>query len=322
MVTVRGQELDVDVRAELEEFTWIRPSWNGVKLIAASPFRYDGTPSFSVNLEHGGWTDMGASDSEYASGNLVKLLAFMRDETYGETAEYLTSKYGASAENIDGITLKLPQLSVASPRITSIGKDLLDSYKYRHAYLAGRGISETVQRVMSIGYDRQRHAVTFPWFNPDGTLGNVKYRRTDAKTFWYAKGGRPIREMVYGIHVAYKRRIQRAAIVEAEVDALTLMSAGVYAIATGGSAFTAAKRDLILRSPIEELTLFRDNDVAGKAWRNHIVEELRPRMNLRVAYVPSAFKDVNEWAVRYGMEPLKPIYDTARSCRMLTFNIH
>lgn len=317
MITIRGPsgepaELDVDIRAELEEFPWIRPTWSPTKLIAASPFRYDRNPSFAVIFEHGGWRDYGATDSDYETGGFVKLLAFLRDETRGETADYLFAKYGVSAENNVKVTLKLPQLSVAATRITCTDIGVLGAYNFRSPYLAGRGISESVQRLMNIGYDRKRRAVTFPWFNSDGTLGNVKFRRTDSKTFWYESGARPIREMLYGINIAYERRLQRAAIVEAEVDALTLMSAGVFAVATGGAAFTAAKRDLILRSPIEELTIFRDNDSAGKTWRNRIIAELGGRMELRIGVVPSRYKDVNEWG---NADEIRRAYDRARSYR-------
>ncbi|MGF7045744.1 DNA primase [Paenibacillus sp. DS2015] len=105
--------------------------------------------------------------------------------------------------------------------------------------------------------------------------------------------------MIYGINVIYSKRITRAAIVEAEVDAMTLMSAGIPAIATGGTAFNEAKRDLILRSPIEELTLFRDNDSAGIAWESRLISELGRGLELRRASVPEAYKDVNEWR-NYG----------------------
>jgi len=234
--------------------------------------------------------------------------------------EYLTVKYGdTTPSDPEDFTLTFPKLKVPEPRRIRLDSEILDQYRYRSPYLAGRGISENVQRIMSIGYDRKSRAVTFPWFNPDGTLGNVKYRKTDAKTFWYASGGRPLREMIYGIHIAYQRRITRAAIVEAEVDALTLMSAGIYAIATGGTAFTAAKRDLISRSPIEELTLFRDNDPAGRIWRNRIITELGSRMDMRLAYMPNAYKDVNEWGSCGGN--LRKAYDRARKCRKLTVNI-
>lgn len=51
IIKVYGQELDVDIRQELEVFPWTPPRWSSDKLIAASPFRYDHTPSFVVNLD-------------------------------------------------------------------------------------------------------------------------------------------------------------------------------------------------------------------------------------------------------------------------------
>jgi len=323
MITIRGPnvtttELSVDVRAELEAFEWTRATWTSDKLIAASPFRYESRPSFAVIFEHGGWRDYGATDSKWASGSFVRLLSFLRRETAEETAEYLAARYNGFATPGDEITLNVPKLTLPARRITRIDDGILDGYRYRSPYLAGRGISEGVQRLMRIGYDKQRRAITIPWFNPDGSLGNVKYRRTDSKTFWYAPGGRPIREMLYGINIAYERRIKRAAIVEAEIDALTLMSAGIFAIATGGTAFTAAKADLLLRSPIEELIIFRDNDSAGRAWRNAIVSAVGDRMDVRLALVDRRYKDINEWRVAEG---LRRAAERARRCRRMTFNI-
>lgn len=296
-------ELAVDVRTELEAYDWLRPRWTHDKLIAASPFRYDRLPSFFVNLESGGWHDSGAVDPAYASGNFVSLLAFLRNETYEEAAEYLIATYGQAERTVHNF-VKVPQLSAGRPRIIRIDERVLAPYRYRHPYLGGRGISEAVQRLMNVGYDRKRRAITLPWYNADGTLANVKYRRIDAKTFWYESGGRPIRELVYGLHIAYQRRLTRAAIVEGEVDALSLMSAGVFAVATGGaSAWTAAKRDAIIRSPIEELTIYRDNDAAGKAWAERVIAELRPYVDIRLAYVPGRYKDVNEaWVAGWRPE--------------------
>jgi hypothetical protein len=47
---IRGQDVAVDIRTELEQFNWTRPKWSADKLIAASPFRYDKTPSSSSTL--------------------------------------------------------------------------------------------------------------------------------------------------------------------------------------------------------------------------------------------------------------------------------
>jgi hypothetical protein len=324
MIQIRGEPLNVDIRAELEPFPWISAIWTDTRLLAASPFRYDRHPSFYVILDesdeaYGAWGDSGANDPELARGGIVKLLAFLRNETYEEATDYLAAKYGqALVDGAEEITLKLPRLTTDKPRITRISSAVLDRYKFRHPYLERRCITEAAQRLMRVGYDRNRQAVTLPWFNPDGSLGNIKRRRVDSKAFWYESGARPIREMLYGIDVIYAQRIKRAAIVEAEIDALTLMSAGIPAIATGGSAFTEAKRDLILRSPIETLLIVRDNDAAGRAWRNRIIAEMYGKVDVEMALVPRRFKDPNEWACGGG--DIRQLRSTML-CRRMTVNI-
>jgi len=327
VITLRGHSgiethLSVDIRSELEEFLWTSATWTSDKLIAASPFRHERHPSFAVIYEHGGWRDYGATDPRWQSGSFIRLLSFLRQETYEETEDYLAVKYGARPPDPTAeITLSPIRLPEDKPRIVRIGNGLLDGYNFRSPYLAGRGIAESVQQLMRIGYDRQWRAITIPWFNADGSLGNVKYRKVADKTFWYAKGGRPIREMLYGINVAYERRIKRAAIVEAEIDALTLMSRGIFAVATGGTAFTKSKSELLLRSPIEELTLYRDNDGPGRAWRNAIVAELYGKMDVRLAAVPRRYgKDVNE-AANAGWNPVLARTKRVEMRRMVSFNI-
>ncbi|MNV66650.1 DNA primase [compost metagenome] len=122
----------------------------------------------------------------------------------------------------------------------------------------------------------------------------MKYRSSWDKRFWYAKGGHSIRDLIYGMDVVYQHGIKRVAIVEAEVDALTLWSLGIPAIATGGAAFNDKKRDMILRSPIEEIVIIRDNDKAGRAWRNMVVEAFKGKLSVGMALVPRGYKDVNE----------------------------
>ncbi|WP_337102391.1 toprim domain-containing protein [Paenibacillus sp. YIM B09110] len=308
----------IDIRAELEPFPWINATWTETRLIAASPFRYDRHPSFYVILDeldegYGCWGDSGTGER----GGFTQLLAFLRDETYEEAADYLRARYGELPNDTDEIVLNMPRLNVDKPRVTRIDSAILDTYTYRHPYLGQRGISEAVQRLFNIGYDRTRQAVTIPWYNADGSLGNVKYRRVDSKTFWYERGARPIREMLYGIHIAYQRKIRKAALVEAEVDAHSLCTAGIFAIATGGSAFNRTKAELLLRSPIEEVTLYRDNDAAGRAWRNRIVAELGGEMDVKLALVRRPYKDVNEWHCEEG--PIR--HGRERKCRTMTFNI-
>lgn len=286
---------------EIFNYLWKSPRWHPLKLEACSPFRdNDDTPSFSVNLDptsdkYGWWNDSGATDRHWRAGPPEKLIAFLRNITEEEARDLI---YGDGNESTgDYITLRLP-ITDASRRTKPLDSSMLDAYQQaRSDYLTQRGISPEVQTLFQTGYDPASRAVTLPWFGAGGTepkLLNVKYRSTQDKRFWYAKGGAPIRDLIYGIDIVYKRNIKRVAIVEAEIDCLTLWSAGIPTIATGGAAFNAKKRDLILRSPIEELVIVRDNDKAGRSWRNQIAEGLCGAVDVSLALVPRAYKDINE----------------------------
>lgn len=306
----------VDYRAELEEYEWVRARWESDKLIAASPFRSnDLRPSFFVGLETGGWHDSGATDPEYQSGNFTKLLGYLRGTNESEAWDYLRMKYGNpddSESDVDEIP-ELKPLNLTQPEpYKPLDSGILNLYKFRHPYLTRRGISESVQRLMRIGYCRRSLAVTIPWFNPDGSLGNVMYRSVSGKTFWYKRGGRPITEMVYGLNIAYERRIARAVIVEAPIDALSVMTAGTLGIAVGGTAFSKAKRDAIIRSPIEILTIIRDNDAAGRLLQRRIIDELSPYMDVNIAVIPMRYgKDANDCG-EYGIDTLTRIISRKR----------
>lgn len=316
MIKIRGHQVPVDVRTELERYDWTRPNWsNPYKFLAASPFRHDNHPSFFVNTDpssdyYGTWRDSGAVDSEWGSGNFVKLLAFLRNETYDETADYLLAEYGALTEPSE-TTSDIPALDLsflrnpAEKRLkTVLNESLLDQYRYRHPYLGRRGISEAVQRMVGVGYCRESRAVTIPWRHADGTLANVKYRKVDGKTFWYARGGHPIRSLVYGLDIVYRRKIRRAALVEAEICAMSIMTAGTMAIATGGSVFTEEKAEAIRKSPLEEIVIFADHDAAGQRLKRQAIALLGGHMTVRVAGYPIRRKDANEVLLEEGKERL------------------
>jgi 5S rRNA maturation endonuclease (ribonuclease M5) len=290
-IKVNDKILDVDIRRELEQYTWHRAKWSSDKLIAASPFRYDQTPSFFVGLDTGGWADSGAVDPIYASGSFVKLLSFLRSETYEETVDYLQAMYATEYNETMQISLRHLRLQ---HRRKPLDMALLRRYMYRHPYLAKRGISEDVQRMMRVGYCRTSKAVTIPWFTADGKLGNIKFRKVGEKTFWYQRGGLPIRNLVYGMEVIYRNQITDAVIVEGEIDAMYLMTAGIPAIAIGGSNFTDVQAEAIVKSPIESLTVIGDNDSAGDRVKECIFDKLRGHVELKESSLPKEYNDVND----------------------------
>jgi 5S rRNA maturation endonuclease (ribonuclease M5) len=317
-IKIRSHSVDVDVRTELEQFNWTRPKWSADKLIAASPFRYDKSPSFFVTFtgEYAGtWGDSGHYDQEWASGNFTKLLAFLRNETYEETEEYLLGEYERQ-ETGETVTIRPVKLVIQRNR-QPLNADILAKYTEDFSYLKKRGISEETQRQMGVLYDRESKAAVIPWRSANKYLENVKFRTVYGKTFWYHKGGRPIRELVYGIEQAQPTTI----ICEAEIDALSWMEAGYAAVAVGGASFNNWKRGLILRSPIEELIIVTDNDKAGGKLRKEIETAMKGHVRVRQAYVRADCKDANEALVKYGVDALRKAVEESEGVRSLNFKV-
>ena len=300
-ITVDGYPLDIDIRAELEEHPWHKPNWKAGKLLAASPFRDDRTPSFFVDLETGGWSDSGAYDTEYERGNLAKLLSFFRNETYEETVEYLVDTYGVGERKPEErIELSVPTLQSVQERKV-FAPSYLEPYAYRNQYLNNRGIPEKIQRFMQVGYSRKEKAVVIPWHHPDGALANVKFRQIYGKLFWYARGGAPIHSLVYGIHKVYAKDIREAVICEAEIDALSWMTCGVFAVAIGGASISEKQLDILRRSPLEHVWIAMDNDSPGRKATSVLKRGLRGYVHVDSVEIPAPHKDANE-ALQAGVD--------------------
>jgi 5S rRNA maturation endonuclease (ribonuclease M5) len=316
------KSMRIDVRAELEAFPWKRAAWTLDKIIAASPFRYDSTPSFYVWLRDnpvtgaraGDWGDYGAADPEYRRGGFVKLLAFLRNETEEETREYLRWKYGDGpvAADAESLTLDLSGVLRLPERKQPLDPRILNEWDREHPYLCLRGISPEIQKEMRVGYDIKSKAITIPWFLPDGSLANVKFRRVSEKTFWYVKGGWPLRELVYGIDAIYRKRAKTAVLVEAEIDAMYVMTAGFPAVAVGGSSFSDEKAELLRKSPIKELRIATDNDEAGERLKAQVIEKMAGYCELYDVGFPGTYKDVNEIT---DLDELRGYVEAARSVR-------
>lgn len=280
LINILDRQVDVDIRSELEEFEWQNASWETNKLIASSPFRgSDRHPSFYIDFtgEYAGvWGDSAAEDDYLQSGTLPKLLAFLRDESYEEACEYLLEKYDVEYSS-DGIELRMSatvsQEERHRPIASEVYKRPLDG-----TYMRSRGIHPKVVEMMGV-FDAGK-AVGVPWKNAKGDVMAVKYRSKTDKFFWYETGGQPLRELIYGLDIVIERGITRAVICEAETDAMTWQSAGIFAIAIGGARFNAKQADMILASGLNEIILGGDNDLAGRRFNERVADMLRNKVDV------------------------------------------
>ncbi|WP_339273806.1 toprim domain-containing protein [Paenibacillus sp. FSL W8-0426] len=284
--------------AALDSYDWrnVQPNNRG-RLNASSPFglREDKTPSFSVIIDpdrddFGCWRDAGAKDPEWARGGPVKLYAFLRNITYEEAREELTT--GEVAETGPPklrVKLKPPSLP-ERPKPIDVSAYVAEEVPY----LTERGISPEVQRMFNCGFDGAKNAVVMPWHDPAGVTINAKWRATWSKAFWYAKGGAPVRNMIYGIHLVYARGIKRVIITESETDAMYLWSCGFPAVAVGGSTLTDNQAEMLRMSPASEIVIGTDNDAAGEKLREEIAAKMRGYCAVYDVRWPGGAKDANE----------------------------
>lgn len=277
IIKVGPHEMDVDIRGELERYDWIRPRWQSDKLIAGSPFRPDNNPSFYVNLEGdyaGVFGDSGAAEDEYKSGGFVKLLAYLRGEYYEDTIAYLHEEYGSLYEITPDAPIRLPEITLRKQTQYKApdGQALVQAVS---PYLTMRDISKAVQQRYAIGYGANYKGFTaLPWYTPDGRLANVKYRSTAGKTFFYEKDAVPVSKLVFGLDVINEDGAEFAVLCEGEIDALSWATAGIPAVAIGGSSMSDAQADAIKRSSIRRLALGGDNDKAGKRLNAEVARKL------------------------------------------------
>ncbi|MHC5291092.1 DNA primase [Bacillus licheniformis] len=309
----RDYELNVDVLEELNYYEWNRARVKPNEMVACSPFRNERSPSFSINLETGLWIDFG-SDEEFSRGNLITLLAYLRNETPQEVENYLLDKYGIDLSDISSLELGI-DLTFEENHYPTISIEEYRKYAFRSPYLAQRGISEKVQKAFKIGFDKQASAVAFPWIDIHGNIVNIKFRSTKSKYFFYHPAGQQIKNHIYGMYFIYKKRCETAYLVESEIDALYLWSNGFPAIALGGSNVSGHQRQLILRSPVKRLVFATDNDLVGKDIRTRLTDFLIGYKDLHEIVLPSGVKDVND----LPPEQLRKVCDNTRQVEVTLF---
>jgi hypothetical protein len=245
----------------------------------------------------GVWGDSGYYDEAYKSGGFVKLLAFLRQETWEETEDYLLGEYRQF--DSESIKLRAPTLRIAET-FRPLAESIVQPATSR--YLESRAIGASTQALYGVGRGRYERFTAIPWRKPKGDLANVKYRATRGKTFFYEKGAHPIRKLVWGLDVAHRLGLRTAALNEAEIDGMSWTEASegtIAGLAAGGVTFTDEQADLIKRSPIERLILAGDNDKAGRKFNEVVAAKLSGHVELwTVDY--GAAKDANEVLKQMG----------------------
>ena len=292
---VRNVEVPINIWAELEPYLDHFGDYRirGDKLQACSPFRYERHPSFAVNLEDGTWIDSGSPTDLYHKGNFVALLAYLRQEEYQDTEEYLFQAYHIMLEDTERLQLKIDLQQESTVGVTYEWFKDFPQLQFRHPYLLKRGITKEVQRLFCIGFDKEHEAIAMPWFNSDKKVINVKFRSIRYKQFFYLQDGQLTRNYVYGLPQCKALGYKDVAIVESEIDCMYLWSNSIPAVAMGHAGINKNQIQLLLNAGIETVTFASDNDEAGERFRVEMRKKLPKLFTCYELEIPYMYKDVN-----------------------------
>lgn len=294
----------------------------GADLMITCPFHKNGkehSPSCGVLLK-----EKVVRDKKYEAGTVhcytcgytADLPQFVADvlglENNLAGYKWLVGKYNYSAQEREPLDLNLyrGQAQKASymdeEEVERFYRELLKSSEACE-YLLKRKLAREVFELYKLGYDPADKTVLFPVRDIQGRVVFYKGRSIAGKHFYNAKDIDKS-SLVYGLYELC-RLLELGEItpdteiwiVESEIDALTLISFGYFAVAIMGSHISEEQCRELERAPFRRFVLATDNDEAGRKGASQIKRLLIPKgfrfTNLRWH---TELKDINDLAKEYG----------------------
>ena len=179
--------------------------------------------------------------------------------------------------------------TITSP-ISTLDESILKNYEYYHKYMWQRNLKKEVVDLFEVGYDPKTDCLTFPVRNEKGQLVCVTKRSVKSKYFEIPSN---IQKPVYLLYYILKKQLNYCAVTEAQIDALTLWSYNIPAVATVGQ-ISEEQISTLNKSGITTFITFFDNDAAGDKFTKYFNNHMRKDVFIYNLKVPYPYKDVND----------------------------
>ena len=191
--------------------------------------------------------------------------------------------------------------------VESYYQELLNSYEASE-YLHKRSLANWIPDAYRLGYDPEDKTVLFPVRDMTGKVVFYKGRSIAGKRFYNAKDIDKS-SLVFGLYEICNGHFSQSIatseseiwITESEIDALSLISQGEYAVAIMGSHISEAQCKELEKSPFRRFVLATDNDEAGRKGAYQIKKSLIPK-GFRFTNLQwnTELKDINELIKAHG----------------------
>lgn len=222
-------------------------------------------------------------------GNLWKLVSKCLNITYEDSKIWLTDNF---SNTIREKYLNLPKIELHKnykKQQQYLNEKILDKYSYLHPYQFKRGLTEEIIKKFKIGYNFDTNSITFPVWNEHGQLVGITERNVDYKKFYIPKN---MDKPVYLLNFIEKENITEVVVCESQINALTLWSWGIPAIALFGTG-SKHQYEILNKSGIRVYHLAFDGDLAGQHGALRFKKAMNKYVLVDVIEIPKD-KDVND----------------------------
>lgn len=212
-----------------------------------------------------------------------------KDDEYAKS--WLKDNYGSGV--MDDY-LVLPEISVREsgeiihPKY--LKKDILEDPDLQswHPYLAKRKLSQEICERFQVKYSVKQKCIVFPVYDETSKLWMLTKRSVLSKHFYIENDKE---KPLYLYYYIKEQNIKEVTICESQINALTLWSWGIPAIAMFGTG-TEHQYDLINKSSLKHIYLALDGDAAGDAGTLRFLKNVQD-IFIDVIEIPKG-KDVND----------------------------
>lgn len=220
-------------------------------------------------------------------GSLPYLVSYCLDITINQSNQWLADNFGSV---IDSNTYQLlPELIIHKEDKHILDPKILDKYNFYHPYLLNRGISKEVLDRFNVGFDPESDNVIFPVWDKDNNLVMITSRNIHNKFFYISNTAN---KPVYLLNFIEANNIKKVYVVESQINALTLWTWGLPAIALFGTG-SNYQYNILNSSNIENYVLCFDGDAAGESGRERFIKNIRKDVLVSFKQLPKR-KDVND----------------------------
>lgn len=223
------------------------------------------------------------------SASLPQLVADFFGEDLSTGEDWLVNNFGG--ERFE--TNLLPRIDI-KPLVREqpeLDPSILSKYAFYHPYMWQRKLTKEVVDYFSVGYDRERNALTFPVWDEKNKLRFVTERSVESKKFWIPS--HVSKQLLYLLNFATRLNVSILAITEAQIDALTSWGYGMPCCATLGG-ITEEQVSLLNKSGVRIFITMFDNDEWGKRFTDRFNKLIRKDVLVYNLELPKGKKDIND----------------------------